>query len=200
MTTSSNPVVQASEATMTAGGFPPAGTVYEFINTDKNNALYFIDSNGNFSPVNDMGADCCACRISEKYMDSISCALNSGLISALSYEQLVGAGFTVTATETPNAGGGNICTVSMGILNIPPSTLVMTSKITTLSILGTHQLGVTLTPVNAYPGLLWVSSNNSFATVDQTGFVKGISAGTATITVYSIANPLKTDSTTIVVS
>lgn len=200
MSTSSNPIVQASQATMTSGGFPPAGTVYEFINTDRNNALYFIDSNGNFSPVNDMGADCCACRITEKFMCSIGNALEMGLMTPTQYEVAVALGISVVATEVPTTSGGNTCTVSIGVLSAFVTSVTMTGKITTFTHPGTAQLGVTIAPVNGFPIVLWVSSNNTIATVDNLGLVNFLTSGTVTITVYSIQNPTKFDSTTIVVS
>jgi len=200
MATSTNPIVQASEATMTSGGLPPSGTVYEFINTDKGNALWYLDSNGNFGALGLTESSDCACRLSNKFMCGINEALETGLMTAAQYEAIIALGFNVTVTNTPTSAGGNTYSIVMGSMSAAVSSVTMTSKITTLAIAATHQSGVTIAPINGFPNVVWISSNPGFATVDQTGLITGVSAGTVTISVYSVFFPTKFDTTTIVVS
>lgn len=199
MSTTSNPIVQASQATMLAGGLPPSGTVYEFINTDKGNALWYLDSLGNFYALGLNGADDCACHISEKWMCGINNALETGLMTPEEYQSITAMGLNVVAIETPNNLGGNTVSVSISSFSAPVTSVTMTSKVTTLAINASHQSGVTIAPFNGYPGVIWISSAPAIATVTQLGLIRGISAGSATITVYSSLFPFS-DSTTIVVS
>lgn len=200
MSTTTNPIVQSSEAGMTAGGLPPSGTVYEFINTDKGNSLWYLDSMGNFYALGLSSTDDCTCHIANKWLCGVNNALEMGLMTAGQYEAVIALGFNVTATQTPTSTGGNITSVTMGALSAQVTSVTMTGKVTTMTHPSTAQMGVTIAPINGYPLVLWVSSAPSIATVDQTGLVTTLTSGTVTITVYSVSNPTHFDSTTIVVS
>lgn len=60
-------------------------------------------------------------------------------------------------------------------------------------------LSADLMPSNAIRDLKWESTNTAVATVDSTGIVTPISAGTTEITVYSKSNPTKKSTCTITV-
>lgn len=60
-------------------------------------------------------------------------------------------------------------------------------------------LSADLMPSNAIRDLKWKSSNTAVATVDSTGIVTPVSAGTAEITVYSESTPTKKATATITV-
>ena len=50
----------------------------------------------------------------------------------------------------------------------------------------TETLTATVTPADAYPNVIWMSSNETVATVSSTGVVTAVAAGTATITARAI--------------
>ena len=87
---------------------------------------------------------------------------------------------TATITVKTTSGKTATCKVTVKI----PSTKVALSK-TSISIYKgkTYTLKGTLTPGNSTDTLKWSSSNTKAASVSGSGVVKGISAGTATITV-----------------
>jgi uncharacterized protein YjdB len=69
----------------------------------------------------------------------------------------------------------------------------------TIAVNNTRQLAATIAPANATnTSVTWSSSNNSVATVNASGLVTGIAAGTATITVRSVdGNKTATSAITI---
>lgn len=64
----------------------------------------------------------------------------------------------------------------------------------------TVQLTATVSPAAANSAVTWSSSDATKATVDATGLVTGVAAGTATITATSVADGAKTDTATITVT
>ncbi|WP_051330745.1 Ig-like domain-containing protein [Aneurinibacillus terranovensis] len=92
---------------------------------------------------------------------------------------------TATITVTTNDGNKTAsCTVTVvsPVIHVTGVTLNKTS--TTINAGNSEQLTATVTPANATdPSVTWTSSNPSVATVDSNGIVKGISGGTAIITV-----------------
>lgn len=60
-----------------------------------------------------------------------------------------------------------------------------------LEINATQQLVATITPANANQAVTWSSSNETIATVDNTGLVTAIAEGTATITAASVEDSTK---------
>jgi uncharacterized protein YjdB/putative cell wall-binding protein len=98
---------------------------------------------------------------------------------------------TCTVTVSGSSDGGDTDVSVTGV------TLDKTS--TTLEVGSTDQLTATITPSNATDkGLIWSSSDESVATVDQNGVVTGVSEGTATITVTT-ADGNKTAACTVTV-
>ncbi len=78
--------------------------------------------------------------------------------------------------------------------------IVVSPSSVTLTTSATQQLSVTFTPSNAtHTALTWSSSNTSIATVDASGVVTALAAGTATITVQS-ANNNQTATCTVTVT
>lgn len=199
----------ASEAAMLAS-LPAAGTVKLFINTDKNNVLYYIDSSGNirvYSYGDTSLEDCCSCEIAKQWMDRITCALNSGMVTATEFGTFVNTGLTVSATETTDPEtGAKTCTVNVGpqtpaVVAVAGLSITVPETLeTALGIGATSQFVAVITPPTAPQGIVWVSSDPSVAIVTSTGLVIGISAGTATIYAYSAANPSYSDSVNVIVS
>ena len=64
----------------------------------------------------------------------------------------------------------------------------------------TVQLTVVVSPAAASSAVTWSSSDEAKATVDATGLVTGVAAGSATITATSVADGGKTDTATITVT
>ncbi len=89
---------------------------------------------------------------------------------------------TGSATITVTVGGETLTCV-INVPDIGVSNLVMRRETEKISIGGEKKLQVTIVPAIATnKDLVWSSSNESVATVDQSGIVRGIAAGTVTIT------------------
>ena len=129
---------------------------------------------------------------------SIATVDASGVVTAI-------AEGTATITVTTN-DGGEIATCSVSVSNPAPSTDIdvtgVVVSLTTLSLeVGqTGSLSVTVTPATATnKAVTWSSSNPGVATVDASGVVTAIAAGTATITVTT-ADGGMTDRCSVTVS
>ena len=82
----------------------------------------------------------------------------------------------------------------------PVTSIALSESTKEVTVGATEQLSVTFTPTTATnQNVTWYSSDTTKATVDQTGLVKGIAAGTATITAVT-NDGNKTSSCTVTVS
>ena len=101
---------------------------------------------------------------------------------------------TATITAKTTSGKTATCKVTVKI----PSTKVALSK-TSISVYKgkSYTLKGTLTPGNSTDTLKWSSSNTKVATVSGSGVVKGISAGTASITVKTSSGKTATCKVTV---
>ncbi|MDE7301380.1 MAG: Ig-like domain-containing protein [Clostridia bacterium] len=78
-----------------------------------------------------------------------------------------------TPDDTPPAGSTDVAVTSVSV----------TPSETSISVDGTATLTANVQPTNATNKTVsWATSNSSYVTVDQSGNIKGIAAGTATIT------------------
>lgn len=184
----------SSEAAMLSS-LPSAGNVRLFINTDKGNVLYYVNSAGEFfiysaSDTQNMES-CCSCEIAKQWMDRITCAMKSGVIDATEFGTFIANGLTVSAVESIDAETGvKTCTVNVGQQS---ATAVLSLTLAglaerPLAIGENTQLVPTILPTNAPQGVIYFSSNTAKAVVTQTGVVYGIAAGSATVYAYSQAN------------
>ena len=99
----------------------------------------------------------------------------SGLVTA------VGGGSTSIKVET--ADGGKVATCDVTV-TVPVTGVSLNKSSLTLRIGYGETLTKTIQPSDATnPAVTWSSSNNSIATVSTTGLVRGISVGTAVVTV-----------------
>jgi len=116
----------------------------------------------------------------------------SGLVTAVS------AG---TATITVKTVDGNkTATSAITVAAIPVSSVAVSPTSTSLYAGNTQQLSATISPANATnKNVTWSSSNNAIATVNSSGLVTAVSAGTATITATT-QDGNKTASATITVN
>ncbi len=88
---------------------------------------------------------------------------------------------TVTVTTED---GGKTATCKVTVKDRTPVTEVSLNKITlALTVGGTARLTATVLPKEATQDVTWSSSNPEVATVDDSGNVTGVKAGTATVTV-----------------
>jgi uncharacterized protein YjdB len=102
----------------------------------------------------------------------------------------VSGGFTDSCTVTVTSGAGT---------TVPVTGVTLDKKSISLGIDNTDALTATVLPENASnKNVIWTSSNNDVATVSN-GLVKGVSSGTATITVMTIDGNF-TDSCTVAVT
>lgn len=110
---------------------------------------------------------------------------------------LVAAGFLCVAGLLTSCGGGG------GTDSVPPTVTSVTATCasTTLVIGKTSQCTATAQGMgNFNPAVTWNSSKTAVATVDTTGLVTAVSAGTADITATSVQTPgVKSPSVTITV-
>lgn len=196
-------ILVASEATMSSN-LPAVGNVTLFINTDKNNVLYYITSDGVIHKYSDGDVnleECCSCEIAKKWNDAVTCALNSGLLTATQFGDLISQGLSVSTTEStdPNTGV-RTCTVDIGPRNQAVLSLAIDQASQNLAALATLQLSTTILPATAPQGVIWISSDPTKATVSSTGLVTGIAAGPTTIYAYSMSNNAISDSIVITVT
>lgn len=195
-------IVVASEATMSAS-LPAAGNVTLFINTDKNNVLYYINSAGEFYPYNtgdtSLLEECCSCIIAKQWMDRVTCALNSGMLTATEFGTIVNAGLSVVATETADpVTGTKTCRVDIGpraSVYLPESITAEATEmespdlIKALVVAGTTQLTHVILPASASQAVTYTTSNALVATVSASGLITAVGAGICFITIKSVANP-----------
>ena len=121
---------------------------------------------------------------------SIAVVSNNGIVT------IVGDG-TATITATTNDGG---FTATCVVTTADPVTAVNLNKTTDILYVGdTVTLVATVSPATADPTVTWKSSNNSVATVNNSGVVTAVSAGTTIITATS-SDGTKSASCTITVS
>jgi uncharacterized protein YjdB len=109
----------------------------------------------------------------------------------------VTAGTAYIIATTGKFKDSTLATVS----KIAVTGIAITQTTISVAIAGTSQLTATFTPTNASnQAVTWISSDTTIATVSSTGLVKGISTGTATITVTTIDGSFKATSTVTVTS
>jgi uncharacterized repeat protein (TIGR02543 family) len=82
---------------------------------------------------------------------------------------------------------------------VEPTALTITGTASVMAGL-TTDLDVTYDPTTATQNVIWVSSNTGVATIDQSGVVTGVSAGSVTIAAYSYINNNVYDTETVTVT
>lgn len=80
------------------------------------------------------------------------------------------------------------------------TSVTVTPGTASIAIAETEQLTATVAPIGASQAVTWSSATPSVATVNSSGLVTGVSAGTAVITATSVADGTKTDTATITVT
>ena len=94
---------------------------------------------------------------------------------------------TITATSKDDPTKAGTCTVTVTAPAAPVTGVKLDKSAETIQIGNTLALTASVEPENANnPEVVWSSSNESIARVDQTGLVTGVYVGTATITVTTV--------------
>ena len=153
----------------------------------KNNGTLSLDVSGN-------------CTVTVSYCYKANCSISNGSITS---EFSTNSGSTGTIEETiftNTSGAGNIVITLVGesyltkikveyddsITYIPVTNVSITGDKNEIGISDTVQLNATVSPNTAtLKDVTWESSDSSIATVSDTGLVKGLKAGTVTITATS---------------
>ncbi|WP_442592467.1 phage tail tube protein [Parapusillimonas sp. JC17] len=114
--------------------------------------------------------------------------------------------------ELPNGGKRDIIQVTLNwtvakvaptITRAPaaaPTSVTVTPSAPEVDVGDTVQMSASVSPGGASQAVTWHSSDLAVATVNGSGLVTGVSAGTAVITAYSTVDPTKSDSETVTVS
>ena len=116
---------------------------------------------------------------------------------------VVGNGTAVIKAEsTDGIGISASCTVTViDPTNIPVSGIKLNQTSVSLEAMETFQITATITPTNAAnKGIVWASSNEAVASVDENGLVTAKSKGTATITATAADGNGATASCTVTVT
>ena len=93
-----------------------------------------------------------------------------------------------TAVITAKTGSGRIVTATVSVVTVPATQITVNRKNVSLYAGSAVALSAKLQPKGCNDAIIWRSSDPSIATVNESGSVRAVSAGTATITAYSSAN------------
>lgn len=97
----------------------------------------------------------------------------------------VGEGTAKLTMTAANAGNTKLtaeCTVTVSAKKIPAESVTIDKTTLDLEVEGTAALKATVTPADSTDNVVWSSSNEDIAKVDQTGKVTAVAVGTADIT------------------
>ncbi|MFK2910803.1 phage tail tube protein [Pseudomonas sp. 3HC3] len=83
---------------------------------------------------------------------------------------------------------------------IPVSSVSVTPTTASIAVAATRQLAASALPSGAAQNVTWSSSAPSIATVNSSGLVTGVAAGSAVITATSVSDPTKTATSAITVT
>ena len=135
---------------------------------------------------------------------NVSFSSNNTSVATVSAEGIVtgvAAGSArITATAEAENSGTVTAYVDITVTTIAVSGVSLNKNATSLTVGGTEQLTATVTPSNATnKNVTWTSDTTSVATVNN-GLVTAVAAGTATITVKSVADNTKKATCTVTVT
>lgn len=119
---------------------------------------------------------------------------NTGLVNAKAAGTAI-----ITATSTVDGSKKGTATITVSAATINNVTISPGSAL--LNIGGTQQFTATVTGSTGFNNAVnWSTSNNTVASVSNTGMVTANAAGSATITATSVADPSKSASATVTVA
>ena len=94
------------------------------------------------------------------------------------------AGTTTISVTSPSGKVAN-CTITVPVPSVPITSISLSTTSKTMQVNSTYKLNATVAPNNTTEKVVWSSSNASVASIDQSGNVKALKAGTSTISVIS---------------
>lgn len=182
---------------------PATGTVGYFFNIDDQGRLYYMTDARLYYPASQGMSDLVAGYVAETWIKNASCAMASGMITVSEYNSIINSGILVTSSSTDDGAGNRTSTLS-----VSSKTSIISVDITGDALVDgipagdTGQLTGSVLPASAPQGLIWSSSDTAILTVTQTGLVTavGSAAETATITAFSLVNPLIYKTVSIVIA
>lgn len=128
--------------------------------------------------------------------DGTKVSVENGVITALALTGVSPVNITVTTED-----GGFSATCAVTVNPVPVASVSLDKTSATLVAGKTLTLSETVLPDNATDkSVTWESDDTDVATVTDAGFVTAVAAGTATITVKSVADPTKKAECTITVT
>lgn len=170
---------------------PSAGYRTLFINTDKNNILYYKLPDGTFEPFtgdSDGNID----EIAEAWTRAVTCSLSKSIITPAEFEAIMAQGITVLKQNNTDSAGNTSNIISVGSRVTILNNITLDSYAVTLAPAGTHQVVVTFNPTTvSNQGLTYSSTSPSKATVSSTGLITYVATGSADIVVIPSADPSK---------
>ena len=89
---------------------------------------------------------------------------------------------TITATAADGSNVTGTCTVTVSAANVPVTSITLNPTTLNLKVYETGTIAATVTENASDETVTWSSSDETIATVDSTGKVTAVGAGTATIT------------------
>ena len=178
---------------------PAAGYRTLFVNTDKNNTLYYKLPDGSFEPATIGAGDIEG--IAGVWTEAVTCAMKKGIITAEQFDTMMNQGITVTTNTTTDDDGNVTSTVSVGSRNIALVSITLDASTFTGAAAATHQIVTTFDPTNTTnKGLTYITSNAAKATVSSTGLITNVATGSAVITVIPNADPSKSKTVTVTIT
>ena len=127
--------------------------------------------------------------------DAIATVNATGLVTA------VAEGTTDITVTTEDGAKTAVCTLTVTAKQIPVTGVTLDKPTLSLEVGATETLNATVAPSNAsYKAVSFTSSDDAIATVDNDGLVTAVAAGSADITVESIADGSKTATSSITVN
>lgn len=106
--------------------------------------------------------------------------------------------YSIAASAAARSGGEEsvivtLTPVAVTSVNVIPATA-------TVAVGNFTNLDATVAPINAVQAVTWSSATPATATVNSSGRVTGVAAGTVTITATSVSDPSKTDTCVVTVT
>lgn len=118
-------------------------------------------------------------------------------IAEVQYGQITGVGAGI-ATITAHSDGKEIGNFTVTVTTIPITGIILSSGMCELTEEGNIKLEYTLFPENASDvGLLWKSTDETIASVDESGVITGVAPGQATISLSTQDGVMDTCSVTV---
>ena len=112
---------------------------------------------------------------------------NIATVSAAGVVTGVAAGTATITATTVDGGKTATCEVTVTAAPVHPTSVTLNRTSLNLQIGGTDTLTATVLPANAVDkSVTWSSSSNAIATVNSSGLVTGVAAGTATVTATTV--------------